>query len=249
MITWYIPSRGRAITATTPTLLPEATLVVRPDEVLEYSKHFPNRVLSCECDGITPTRNWILGLHPAGSDVVLLDDDLRKFVRFRSLGKTRNRAETVAPEEVKREVEKLFLRAHEQGVPALLFGIGLTCNPVLYHRDRPVSSNVFIVGSFMAIRISPLIRFDCRAVVKEDYDYTCACIDASIPVFRLNYFAADHRHGDSTGEKQRESRGGCDLYRTSDVNARACSYLLGKWPQFLFPHPTRPNELLLRAKP
>ncbi len=87
----YIPSKGRAETATTPKLLEQVnipyTLVVEQQEARDYIKHFPNArvtVLNESHRGIAYARNAILEYarsdHPGW--YWMIDDDIKQFYRL-----------------------------------------------------------------------------------------------------------------------------------------------------------------------
>lgn len=84
----YIPSRGRAVTATTPRLMLQCgvpfKLVVEPDEVSEYSAQYGvDSVLSLpdEDQGVAFARNWIkrYSIQMGESHHWQIDDNIRRF--------------------------------------------------------------------------------------------------------------------------------------------------------------------------
>lgn len=118
---------------------------------------------------------------------------------------------------------------------AKLVGASPTGNPLNYR--VPVQTHHTIIASLCAIFESePRFRKDMS--LKEDYDFTCQHIEAYGKVLRLEGILPNYRHY--------TNRGGAVARRTTEAEQRAIELLKARWPQAIFDHPRRPNEVVLR---
>jgi hypothetical protein len=82
-------------------------------------------------------------------------------------------------------------------------------------------------------------RFDTNMKLKEDYAFTADHILTYGGVLRCNDIIPSFRHY--------TNKGGAVDSRNDTVEAEMCRYLKAKYPQMIRKHPTRKNEVLLRA--
>jgi len=98
----------------------------------------------------------------------------------------------------------------------------------------------FVIGSLCAAdTYEP--RWDQGLPFKEDYDYTCAHLDAYGKVARLDMYIASYQHY--------SNRGGAVANRTPGAEMGLVNTLTERWPQYLKPHPKRIGELSFIPRP
>ena len=119
-----------------------------------------------------------------------------------------------------------------EGGSARLAGVAPTAN-VGFGSDT-ISTRAFVIGSLCATNTDEVL-FDERLPLKEDYDFTCAHIERFGAVARINRIITDYAHY--------TNRGGAVSYRNTDNEHATAQMLLRRWPQYLQPHRSRPNEL------
>ncbi|MFC4328320.1 hypothetical protein ACFPC0_10830 [Streptomyces andamanensis] len=98
----------------------------------------------------------------------------------------------------------------------------------------------FIIGSLCATDVNTP-RWDQTLPFKEDYDYTCAHLNAHGRVARLDMYIAAYQHY--------TNRGGAVTNRTPGAEMGLVNLLTARWPQYLRPHPKRPGELAFIPRP
>ena len=107
------------------------------------------------------------------------------------------------------------------------------------YADSPVTIGNFIVADLFACKPCELY-FDEQAALKEDYDYTLQHLQRYGGVVRFNQI--------SPGFEHRKNAGGAVSYRTTEKEAAAVKYVLGKWPDYLKLNPKRANQIILTWK-
>jgi hypothetical protein len=115
-------------------------------------------------------------------------------------------------------------------------GVAPTANPYFFHANRPVSTNLFVVGDFIIVAPSEP-RFDENMRLKEDYDFTLQHMRAYGGVVRSNDILASFLH--------RTNAGGACAVRTSALEQESIAYLKQKWPGAIRDNSRRPDEILL----
>lgn len=128
-------------------------------------------------------------------------------------------------------LEGLDGTAHLSGVPP-------TENPYFARAKR--LNYGFIIGSLCATD-TPTPRWDETLPFKEDYDYTCAHIEAHGRIARMDNWLASYRHY--------SNRGGAVANRTTEAENTLVAALSERWPHYLRPHPTRPSEISFIPQP
>lgn len=97
----------------------------------------------------------------------------------------------------------------------------------------------FILGDFFVADKSP-VRFDQEMTLKEDYDFTCAHINAHGSVMRCNRMTLNVKHySNAGGACTNRDKKGLEERRNIDILHR-------KWPGAFRRHPRRHNEVILQ---
>lgn len=98
----------------------------------------------------------------------------------------------------------------------------------------------FILGDFFVADLGSDIRFDERLTLKEDYDFVAQHIHAHGSVMRCNRLTFTAKHYSNSGGAV-DNRDPAGLKEQQNM-----AILFEKWPNAIFPHKTRKNEVLLR---
>ena len=228
-----IPSAGRAekVGQYTLSLFPNATLVVPPREVGAYQQATGLEVLPQKGSGVSAARNTILDTFP-GHDILMLDDDVRELGVF--VGGEKRPWNT--PGEQQKEIAKLF--AFTRFKRGLVFSCAPVPNAFYFSSKKPISTNLFLIGTFTGYLAKCPVRYDETMPVKEDYDFTVRVWLACGIALRFNYVYCDAVHY--------TNRGGAVTTRNDDTEREAISILLGRWPKYIKLNPRRQNEVLLK---
>jgi len=97
----------------------------------------------------------------------------------------------------------------------------------------------FVLGDFLVADSTPL-RFDEKLTLKEDYDFVCAHIEKYGSVVRCNRLTFTAKHYSNSG-------GAVDTRDDAGIKEQEnMAILFEKWPNAIFPHNTRKNEVMLR---
>lgn len=134
------------------------------------------------------------------------------------------------------QVRNAMLAAFTDGVH--LVGVPPTDN-AYFARGRVLDYG-FIIGSLCATDTADP-AWDQTLPFKEDYDYTCAHLDAYGKVARLDMYTASYQHY--------SNRGGAVANRTPGAEMGLVKTLTERWPQYLKPHPKRVGELAFIPRP
>lgn len=209
------------------------TWVVPLDEAREYKAAGAARVLPLpRTPGVMPLasqRNAALeDAFYHGATCVQTDDDGKRLLRWQD-GKA-------VPATVSH-----YLAAWHEALTTTPGARLAGCAPVAnaFYSNGKIKSQHWIMGQLFAVEPSEP-RFDPALPVREDYDFTAQHIEAYGAVARHDGLLPDYRHW--------SNRGGCQAYRTLSLDRRVNKLLLDRWPQYLKPHTTRPDELLFRAQ-
>ena len=194
-------------------------------------------VIQSNTKGIQQARNYILDFFGNDTEVLMLDDDIEKFLTLEGGVKNfkiQKKLNEMTNTQVKEFVEKGFEVARKNNVK--LWGIYPVENP--FYMSAKLDNKGFIIGSFSGIIVDD-IRMDNNLQLKEDYDYTLQHIIKNKKVMRYNNYTMKIKHYSNAG-------GVVDLRNEKqDMEQRCCDYLLKKYPFFLKANPKRENELLI----
>ena len=97
----------------------------------------------------------------------------------------------------------------------------------------------FIIGTMCGIITSEL-RYDEEYPLKEDYDFTCQNIKAFGGSLRCNEIRLEAAHV--------TNKGGCQEFRTLELDKEMCVKLLEKWPNYIRKHVRREGQVMLHVK-
>ncbi len=159
-----------------------------------------------------------------------VDDDVKKIERI--FGKKKK-------EEITIQDAVTTLLDHLTSSPFKLAGMAPTNNPYFFNPEKPIKTAAFVIGSFSLILPTEL-RYDPVMRLKEDYDFTCQHFAKYGGVIRDDSLSLDFAHY--------TNKGGCQNYRTAELEFSAIIRLRSKWGRWISDHPTRENEVLLRLK-
>ena len=237
-----VMSRGRSKTGFTfkhfNSLGHEVILVVNQNEIKDYrSAGLTNPIWEHDFNFIPTIRNFILEKVGVGNNVIVMDDDIKSFGKFIPRNK----------KNIKHEISiNNFLTILKQGFINLpdyvkFFGVSPTTNPLNYNPNKPISKNVFILGSVQCIRVTEGLIYDEALPLKADYAFTAENIRQGFTVARFNYLYADNDFDKLAGGRQCYSKGDTDRMLSFE-------YLLRKYPNYFKPNPKRKYELIMRVK-
>lgn len=230
-----IPSRGRAETLSTVELLKglPANITIFVDEkedAEKYAKHHDCKIVETGTSGITKARNFILDYYKEGTNVVMLDDDLRG---IKTMVGSKLKALDFS------QVDTLIRTGFNACVKWNTKLFGIYPIPNAFFMSRSISVNTFIIGTFTGVIVGDL-RYDEDLELKEDYDFTLKHILKYKRAIRFNNFCVDAKHYSNAG--------GCKDRRDADLEQRCVQKLLALYPAFIRINPKRSNEILLSIK-
>jgi hypothetical protein len=196
-----------------------------------YKKNYiiKNAVVTGLPRGIAAQRNAILNQFPEDTEMVMMDDDIKNFLRLRG-----TELVAITPEQSLNELQNCFQTLKNN--QAKLFGLYPIKNP--FYMSPRINNKGFIIGTVMGIINNPL-RFDENLHTKEDYDYTLQNIRVYKKVARFDYLTTDAAH---------DTMGGCEYAKRSPQYSKDTDYLLKKWGTWLRPNPRRTNEVLINLR-
>lgn len=106
---------------------------------------------------------------------------------------------------------------------------------------QPISRRHFVIGDFFVDDRSGIF-FEDTLTLKEDYDFTCSHLRKYGSVMRFNRMTIAARHYTNEG-------GACSVRDAKGIQERKnMAILMTKWPDAIFHHRTRKNEVNLRWK-
>jgi hypothetical protein len=217
----YIHTAGRVAEQPTYTALYDAglrpILVVQSRERIAYANAWPSApmiVLPSSITTLSPTRQWLL--EQAKGKFVLMDDDLRFFVRrtddptkFLPATKTNLKNMLTA-------VEKALAQYAHVGICAREGGNRMTADAECTRMMRVLAYNKKMMPK--------TARFD-RLPTKQDFDMTLQLLRAGLPNLVLHRYVHD-QFGSNTA-------GGCSEYRTDDMMVASAHGLKKLHPEFV----------------
>lgn len=166
---------------------------------------------------------------------IMIHDDLQSLFRVKAQEGSRPRHSDKEVISFPRAIKIIYRGMSRTG--AYLGGISPTNNP--FFVGRKYSETHFILGDFTVFRPNP-IRFNPAMKVKEDYYITCEHLREYKKVYRADEILATFLHYSNSG--------GCQEFRTSEIQAEAISVLMKDFPEWIRVNARRENEVLLRYK-
>jgi len=215
-----VPSKGRAGSVKTQTVLPSCRVYVPKLEAAAYRKMGTKNVVAVPDTvvGITPTRNWILR-HCKDARVVMIDDDVRtqgytKLLPRNALDRRLDEPTWLA------EFEKLFDLTEQLGLRAWgvrTDGATRSCYPYFPFRFRS-----YITASCMGLVNDGRTYFDESYPVKEDYELCARLIREDGGVLSAQYLYWVNEHWSTAG--------GCADYRSQSMERDCIRRLIREYP-------------------
>lgn len=221
-LTVFIPTRGR--TGIEHITLNEIkkfsnrlpTVVCPPSEFQHYnSRNVP--VLTCDKEGIGPTRQWIIENSPTRG-VVMLDDDM--YFSHRPV------PEQTRPLERVTTLEPMFEWISMQLDAGYAHG-GISARQGNQHIELPSADCIRVNNAHFFDRdvfMAEDIRFDALPVM-EDFHVTLSLLLKGYPN-RVAYHYCWSQRGSGF-------KGGCSLYRTNALQAQAAEGLYAAFPKYV----------------
>lgn len=131
------------------------------------------------------------------------------------------------------------MRGVAEGKPPQLGGVYVLGSCARTFGGSETSRKNFILGDFFVADRSKL-KFDEALTLKEDYDFTCQHIKTHGSVMRCNRLCVHAKHySNSGGAVDARDKKGLEERRNMGI-------LFTKWPNAIFPHIRRKNEVALR---
>lgn len=225
----YIPTQGRIDKQKTVDRIGpdnceefDVTLVCPPDEAKELRSRYPHvTVVPCKVKGIAGTRQWILE-HARKNDegvILMLDDDLST---WRMRGEQKPDGQWKYTKATEKEIRN-GLRVFDQLMQNYAHGsIGhalfAQTQPHLKYNSRMLRALAY------NMRLMPKdIKF--RLKVMEDFDIALQLFTRGFESVSTYSLVQD--------QHQNNSDGGCSVYRTDEVQAKAAHDLAELWPEYV----------------
>lgn len=219
----YVPSKGRATTATTPRLV-ACTLVVEPQDADVYRAHFENVLVLPENDqGLAYARNYILSLNTA--PFWMMDDDITGF--YQRLNKRMQRIDGAV---AIAQAECLFASKPHIAQGALeyqQFAWSTT-------HDYTLNGYCDVCVWINPVYASKVASYHADLVPKEDRDFTLQILTAGYRTMRVQAFAF-------SAPKNGSNAGGLKpVYDTTGAERAGVDRLCAKYPGLVTPQ-TKPD--------
>lgn len=184
------------------------------------------RLVYREGKNVSDNRNTLLDSVPAGTRLVLLDDDINAVCRL-ARGK-------LVPIETGEEFYAMLRKGYALAAKHRTVGFGLYPVKNAYFMSIGYTERNVCIGTLFAI-VNTDLRFDTEAATKEDFEYCCKAIRRYGAFVRLNNYACDAQH---------YTKGGCEeFWKDNAETQRTARRLVGRYPDILTLNPKRPGEV------
>ena len=178
---------------------------------------------------ISEARNNILRFFDGSQNILMMDDDIKRFGRLAG-----NKIEDITDGTL---FVKLINECFRYSGKASLFGIYPVYNG--YFMERSISTRV-TVNTVLGFGKCYHRLFDETLTAKEDIDMCGKILNNGGRVFRFNFLAVDAKH--------RTNDGGCKDVWNSDKNEKAVRTLCMRYPNIFAPKKNNPKEVRLVCK-
>lgn len=187
-------------------------------------------VIYRSASSISEARNNILRYFDGSHNVLMMDDDIKRFGRLAG-----DKIEDIKDGELfVKLINECFKFTSQRG---RLFGIYPVYNG--YFMERSISARV-TVNTVLGFCEGFHLLFDETMEAKEDIDMCGKILDRGGNVYRFNFLAVDAKH--------RTNDGGCKEVWESDKNERAVRTLCMRYPNIFAPKKNNPKEVRLVCK-
>ena len=228
-----IPSLGRCKTIQDKTINTLLSLGVKPEQIDIYVDDFEvdlykdaleptnyNEIIPVTPCNIAQKRNFIHRNYPAGTNLVICDDDLKGLLYKPDPEAKKLEAFTEA--RWQDFVSNAFECCSAHG--ATLWGVYPVAN-AFFMKLNFTTDLRFISGGLYGLIVDHISQSTLQAPVKEDYELTIKSFIKDNAVIRFNYVTFK--------TKVYSGVGGIQAKRTPAVSADAARYLTETWPQYV----------------
>ena len=187
------------------------------EDYLLYKNLYDNDAMIIFKDGqcVSDNRNNILLALPTGTQIVMLDDDI-KALQILSGGKLKDIT-------TKQELDLIINDAFDYAIKhnARIWGVYPVSNP--FFMKRTIDNRNIVIGCVMGL-INNFI-FDKKFRTKEDYELCCREMRNGHNCIRFNYLTANAKH--------KTNAGGCKDDWKYEINKRCADLLIGRYPEMI----------------
>lgn len=184
-----------------------------------------------EGKNVSDNRNTLLDSVPAGTRIVLLDDDINAICQLTGKGLEKIKD--------KRSLYAMLNKGYSLAAKHRTVGFGLYPVKNAYFMSEGYKERNIVIGTLFAI-VNTDLRFDTGMATKEDFEYCCKAIKRYGAFVRLNNYVCDAQH---------YTKGGCEeFWSDSKETQRTARRLVGKYPDILAINPKKPGEVRMKKR-
>lgn len=172
------------------------------DDYIGYKKYMPEvaNVVCVEKPNVSGNCNTVLNSLSDGEFCLLLDDDVKKIVRWEQSKKASYGAvREITYKELVHDMNGMEKVMQKYGM--LFFGVAPLGNPLImsnfFKSGGELSYNKIFQGGLLGIRKGHL-HFDENVAVLSDYDFFFNCLSHGVPTLRNNLYHAVKRKNEKT---------------------------------------------------
>lgn len=206
----------------------DVTWVVPHDEAQDYRAYGAVRFISQTEGKVAVARNLALEDAFSQDKACVQTDDDPTYLKIKERDSS---VRDASPHEFIAEWLKLSVNS-----PAKLYGPGQANT---FFSRWTVRQDVFISGE-MWLCLPTHLRFDPTLAVCEDVDFCVQHLDTYGEVARVEWQSIKYAH--------LRNKGGCQRYRTPELEGSINARLVARWPKYLRLHPKRPHTLQIKRK-
>ncbi len=175
---------------------------------------------------VSDNRNNLLDSVPAGTRLVLLDDDINSIDKLKS--------DKLCPIETAEELYAMLKTGYKLAAKHKTVGFGLYPVNNAYFMSNGYKERNVVIGTLFAI-VNTDLRFNPDIATKEDFEYCCKAIKRYGAFIRLNNYACNAQH---------YTKGGCEEFWNDNAEImRTARRLVGLYPDILSLNSKRPGEV------
>lgn len=192
-------------------------LSVQTKEDYEIYKQYENicTLIYNEGNCVGDNRNNILNYIADGSQVVMLDDDIKYLQQL----KNENLENITTKEQLDKFINNAFDYCKKNN--ARIWGVYPVQNP--FFMKKSIDKQNLIIGCVMGL--INCFRFDRQYRTKEDYELCCREISKGYNCIRFNHITADAKH--------KTNLGGCKDDWKYEINKHCADMLIRSYPKLV----------------
>lgn len=234
-IKYCCPSYDRPTSCPVLDYLDRVKMYVSKQDYKRYLKAHPKKKSNLvvvpdgvQGNGKIKCLNWILDneWEESVDAIVMIDDDVSCLMSHELNG----RDKVIGEEEFYFLIEKYVLLAKEWGIS--LFGFNLNSDPMTYDCFKPFRLHAYLDGQLMVITKNDGIRYDEKALLKEDVDFMLQHIERYHKTLRIDKYYPKAKGFDN--------KGGLYDMRTEEREKEGFKYMQQKWGSQII-RPNRPR--------